>query len=224
MPNHVAINEQFFETWSAESAWVLGILFTDGHYGKANASGIRRIYISQKETELLEKVKALMGSKHKILENTQSGKLSKIHYFTFTNKPIYESLLELGLVANKSHIIRFPAVPKEFVRHFIRGCWDGDGSFYYENNDPKRIRGDYVSGSLAFMKVFTEQLKELSGINNITIMRKHNKSNCYYIKLSPIQTVKLFSVLYETVPETMYLSKKHDKIRRSYDLLVLGVQ
>ena len=222
MSKHVEINERFFETWTPESAWVLGILFTDGHYGKANASGIRRVYVAQKDTELLEKVKNLMGSKHKIVRNKQSDKINIIHYFSFTNKNIYESLIKAGLVAKKSHIIKFPGMPKKYIRHFLRGCWDGDGSFYYENNNPKRIRGDYISGSLDFISIFVQELRQLSGINNISILQKHHKPNCYYIKLSPNQTVKLFPVLYEDVPETMYLSRKYAKIKQSYELLVLG--
>jgi hypothetical protein len=55
-------------------AWVLGISYTDGHFGKANSKGIRRFYIAQKEIELLEKIKTLMRSKHKILINTQPNR------------------------------------------------------------------------------------------------------------------------------------------------------
>lgn len=222
MPKRIAINENFFENWSPESAWALGVLFTDGHYGKANASGIRRIYIAQKDTELLEKIKNLMGSKHKIIKNKQPDRVNTIHYFTFTNKKIFDPLIKLGLVPKKSLIVKFPDVPEEYIRHFLRGCWDGDGSFYYENNNPKRIRGDYISGSLDFINIFVQELKQLSGISNISILRKHHKPNCYYIKLSPNQTVKLFPVLYEGVPETMYLSRKYAKIKQSYELLVLG--
>lgn len=219
MPRKVLINDDFFDVWSPEMAWVLGVVFTDGHFGKSNAKGIRRLYIAQKEIELLEKIKALMRSEHKIIKNTQSDKINTIYYLSFTNDKIYASLLRLGLVPKKSLILKFPNIPDEYLRHFLRGCWDGDGSFYYENGNPKRIRGDYVSGSFEFLNAFVDNLKKLSGIENIAVHKKHNNPRCFYIKLSPKATIKLFPIFYDNVPETMYLISKYETLKRSYEIL-----
>jgi intein/homing endonuclease len=34
----------------------------------------------------------------------------------------------MGMVPNKSLVLKFPDIPKEMYRHFIRGYFDGDGS------------------------------------------------------------------------------------------------
>lgn len=215
------INEEFFNNWSPEMAWVLGIIYTDGHFGAPSANGdCRRIYIAQKDMEVLEKVKSLIESEHKILRNTQSDRKNVIYYFTFTNKKIYKSLIKLGLLAQKSLVLKFPNIPTEHIRHFIRGCWDGDGSFYYEKDNPLKIRGDYVSGSNEFLQSLVNYLMTLGGISNIGIYtRKTGKNPSYSIKLSPQKTIKLFNYFYDNVNENCYYSKKYKILKNSYNLL-----
>jgi len=29
----------------------------------------------------------------------------------------------------------FPKIPDEYIRHFVRGCWDGDGTVYIEKRN-----------------------------------------------------------------------------------------
>jgi hypothetical protein len=57
---HDDINEDFFNEWSPEMAWVLGLLFTDG-----NANG-GRISITSIDFDLLEKVQKLLNSTRSI--------------------------------------------------------------------------------------------------------------------------------------------------------------
>lgn len=220
MTKKVLINEAFFDKWSPEMAWVLGVVYTDGYFGVANSKGVRHLYISQKEPELLEKIRSLMHSDHKILIRNQTDKTNKMHFLSFTNKKIYYSLIKLGIMPKKSLILKFPQdMPPECIRHFLRGCWDGDGSFYYEYNDPKKIRGDFVSGSHDFIKKYVDNIMKLTKINEIKIYEKHKKKHCFYIKMAPNQTIKLFPVFYDNVATNMFLARKYIKLRRSCELL-----
>lgn len=36
--------------------------------------------------------------------------------------------------------IKFPQIPPQSVRHFIRGCWDGDGSVYFTRHKLRYFR------------------------------------------------------------------------------------
>jgi hypothetical protein len=219
MSKKVYINECFFEKWTPEMAWVLGVIYTDGYFGAANKKGTRRLYIAQKDPEILDKIKLLMNSQHKIIRNTQTNKIDKIYYFSLTNDAVYQSLVHLGIRPRKSLSLVFPQdIPFDCVRHFLRGCWDGDGSFYYENDNPKLIRGDFVSGSYEFIQEYVNKLNHLLKLN-INLYKKHKSNNSYYIKLAPKQTVKLFELFYYNVSEQMYLIKKYNKLRLSYELL-----
>jgi hypothetical protein len=219
MSKHVNINQDFFNKWSPEMAWVLGVIYTDGFFGAPNSKRVRRLYISQKEPELLEKIKNLMCSNHKIIIRNQTDKINKMHFLSFTNEKIYNSLIRLGMMPNKSFILKFPQdIPQECVKHFLRGCWDGDGSFYYEYNDPRKVRGDFVSGSHDFIRVYVDKIMDLTGIDEIKIYNKHKNKNCYYIKMAPSQTVKLFPHFYDGVSEDMYLVNKYLKLKKSHEM------
>lgn len=44
------------------------------------------------------------------------------------SRKITEDLRALGLHHDKSYTLKFPDIPKEQYRHFLRGLFDGDGS------------------------------------------------------------------------------------------------
>ncbi|MBI4679730.1 MAG: hypothetical protein HY753_00585, partial [Nitrospirae bacterium] len=126
--NYHEINENFFSEWSPAMAWVLGLLFTDGCFSGS------RVTITSVDIELLEKVKNILGLSKPIAKRIQSYNKSKhIYSLEFYREQMREDLLKLGLVQRKSLIMQFPEVPEEYMRHFIRGCWDGDGSIYISN-------------------------------------------------------------------------------------------
>ncbi len=56
------INEKFFDNWTNEMAYVLGIILTDGNVGTDNG----RISISMKEGEHLKKIKKMLNSEHPV--------------------------------------------------------------------------------------------------------------------------------------------------------------
>ncbi len=131
----------------------------------------------------------------------------------------------------------FPNVPEEYMRHFIRGCWDGDGSIFFDEN---KLVASYISGSKKFIERLVEELYKIgiskSGLSYkvekvvkeflihvtkqmlskypdgrfpITIHMKNK--NAYYIKIQTRENVeKLFHYFYDGVDESMYLSRKYN--------------
>jgi predicted DNA-binding protein YlxM (UPF0122 family) len=88
------INEKFFSEWSAEMAWVLGLLFTDG-----NISG-GRVVLTSVDLDLLEKVKKLLNSSKQINKRTQSYDKSKhIFELAFSREKMMDDLIT-NLVIN----------------------------------------------------------------------------------------------------------------------------
>jgi hypothetical protein len=104
----------------------------------------------------------------------------------------------------KSTDMKFPQVPPEYMNHFIRGLYDGDGSFYI-NRFNGAVISQYRNGSLL--------QKELD--ISITIHR-NEKFNTYYIKIS--QKIKeLVAYLYKGDSEAIYLTEKYEHIRNLLD-------
>ena len=218
-----ALDEAFFETWTPEMAYVLGVFATDGNVGK------NRVSLTSTDLELVEKVQHLMRTSHPIRSVAPRGYSRKTQYkLDISSKWLARNLTELGIWARKSRTLRFPTVPEECVRHFLRGCWDGDGSFYLEG---KKFVASFVSGSKQFIIGVAGSLRK-AGItgqrprrpsrtrleedaNTVSIYedRRGGKVVCYQLKLFSRDVLALGTLLYEGVPESMYLTRKYEVYR-----------
>jgi hypothetical protein len=219
----IEVDENFFSSWSPEMAWVLGLIFSDGNLFIEKRTKDARISISQKETELLDKVKFLMNcnarlyhSPRKVYNDVVSGEL---YTLKLQNKKIFSDLISLGLVENKSLTVDFPNIPKEYARHFIRGCWDGDGSVFLERR--KRlstlILASFVSGSLSFINGMLYEL-EKGGLKRplINTSTYKRKNPIYSFKFHTTECKKLYHYLYENVPAEQYLERKYNVFKNYF--------
>jgi len=83
----------------------------------------------------------LIFRKERVYAKTKAGALYVVY---INNEKLYDNLVNLGLTPNKSLTMQFPNVPDEFVRHFIRGCWDGDGSVFVDKSS-RKMYANFVS-------------------------------------------------------------------------------
>ena len=210
------VNEKFFKTWTNEMAYVLGVIYTDGGLRPGilrdpqspDTLRVGRLTVAQKEPELLEKILRLMNCNAKLLfrnerkyEKTVAG---EVYYFHISSDEIYNDLVRLGLTPNKSLTIQFPTMPGPLLRHFIRGCWDGDGSVYLDSASGT-VCASFVSGSYDFVLGMLRVLNA-AGFSPRTI---HKVRRSFYFRYTGKQCLKLFQFLYDSVPEDQYLSRKY---------------
>lgn len=210
----IRYNENFFKEWSDEMAYVLGLIYTDGnlHIRKDNSGyelGI--LSFGQKEKELVEKFLHLMDCnatiryrERKEFENTTSGGL---YSFSIGNNDIANDLIRLGITPNKSLDMKFPYIPREYLRHFIRGFFDGDGSVYLEYG--KSIRVKLLSGSRDFVQSLNTVLL-IEGLSDRKISGGTQRTpNAFFIRYNTNQDVfQFYKYIYKDVPEEMYYLKK----------------
>jgi hypothetical protein len=173
--------------------------------------------LSQRAPDGLQKVLNLMRSSHMISakgKKSYKGVISgKIYSFKVWNKKLYNDLLNLGLTPAKSTDMKFPEVPSNYMNHFIRGLYDGDGSFYINRFDGAVV-SEYRNGSLEFITAAASILQKELGIP-ITV-HKHEKFNTYFIKIR--QKIKeLAAYLYKGASEAIYMTEKYDNIRNLPD-------
>jgi hypothetical protein len=205
------INEAFFDfsNWSPSMAWVLGLLFADGNL-KKNKPEFR---LSQRSPDGLRKVLNLMRSNHMIStreKKSYKGVISgKIYSIEIWNKKLYDDLINFGLTPAKSTDMKFPEVPPGYMNHYLRGLYDGDGSFYINRFDGSVI-SRYRNGSLGFITVVTAILQKVLKIP-ITIHR-NEEFNTYFIKISQ-KLNELVAYLYKNADETIYLIEKYNNIK-----------
>jgi hypothetical protein len=199
-------------------AWVLGIVCSDGNLTKE----IPLLKLDQKEPQLLNKIKRLMKCNAKLYYQQKtaykSGIAGEIYHLRIFNQKIYDDLIRLGLTPDKSMKVGFPVIPSQYVRHFIRGCWDGDGSVFIENQSGY-IRASYISGSINFIKGMLNEL-ERAGLPKRTIHKTRSKTPSYYFRFNGEQCEKLYHFLYDDVTAEQYLERKYKVFKDYFGVLL----
>lgn len=200
------INENFFETINTEAkAYFLGLLSADGNIAK-NENRIR-IGLHEKDKYILEEFnKQLEYEKPlKLIKKEQEigWNRSNQYLIEISSSKMRKDLEKYGLTTSKSLTLKFPTnIPKEYLHHFIRGYFDGDGCISVGK------KKNNVVVSIAGSKMYCENLSVI--FNNLSIystVSKHYKSNCYYNRIFSKKSIMNFYIfLYKE--STIYLQRK----------------
>ncbi len=215
------LNVDFFKHWSPEMAYVLGYFSADGSIA-INSGGSKYIHFDSTDKSLLEKVKALMNSRHRI-ESKAKGPSNKkdIYRLQIGSKEIYEDLLKLGFTRNKALSMRLPKIPVKYLRHFIRGNFDGDGSVsfgYYLRKNKKygktfSLLTVFTSGSKDFLEALSKVIFLNANLGPGYLGKKGKGGRLAY---SIKDSIKLFHYMYKDVDEKMYMVRKYKKLQEAF--------
>ena len=201
------VNHKFFKTWSEEMSYIFGYWFADGNInsnGKKKYNSNFGFSISSKDLEILKKIKEIMNSTYIITKSKKIVK-NKIFYtyiFKIYGKEIYNDIVKLGGCERKSLIAKFPQVPNKYVRHFIRGYFDGDGclSINYKNRNYPKI--DFL-GTKDFLSKLIEYLSHQTNI------RKYH--NIYSINYNGKKAQDILEYMYKD--SNIYLERKYKRYK-----------
>lgn len=201
------IDENFFSIWSDEMAYVLGLIITDACIRQPKKGSIT-VHLDINDRSLLEKVRKAMKSTHKIVPSKhQKG----LYLFGFAREQITKDLLRLGITPRKSLTVKFPDAPNKYLRHFIRGVFDGDGSVYLEKRSVKMpLRTKFISGSKDFIYKLERRLQKL-GMPKHTLYKRRKKNISYMFRYGHRNSIRLFHLLYSGVNKDLYLERKYRK-------------
>ena len=208
-------DEYFFENIdSEEKAYWLGFIYADGFIiSSRDAFGLS---LSVKDESHIEKFLKSIKSNNKISRyfNNMGFEYSRI---VIHSKKLKEDLIKNGCLENKTFLLKFPNIDKEYVRHFIRGYFDGDGSIigYVRKPNPKNREINYRV-SRAF-NIDSKKQNILIEIQNF--FSKHNiKTDINYIMRDDMYRLctsskeeieKIFHLLYDD--SNFYLNRKFNK-------------
>lgn len=204
------LNEEFFEKWSNNMAYILGLWFADGHIRhRANSGGEFAITLHEDDKHVLEDIKKEMNSEHKIYYPTKTSKCLRLSIYS---SKITDNIEKLGGTTAKSLTVQFPEVPKKYMRHFIRGYFDGDGSIRKEMQNTIT----FTCGSMPFL----EKLDKILLDNDIqkTNFRADKRSNgCEIILSRKVEIIKLCHYMYDNLDESdIYMKRKYDIAKERY--------
>lgn len=205
------INDNYFDIINSDNAYLLGFLAADGCIEK---DGSIKIGLSSIDKQFLEAIKLELQSNYPIRDyQTKDG--FNISEFIFRSQKIKDQLQQYGIVNKKTYSFLFPYnLPQKYWIDFIRGYWDGDGTFC--------LSGLYTRASLcAYNKKLLEQildiLEKTYNISKVNIYQ--NKSGLYYFQYSHTAAKQLYKIFYNSHPK-LYLFRKYEKCKQLFGDIV----
>ena len=217
-------NKHFFKNWSPEMAYVLGYFAADGCMF-INPRGSHFIEFTSTDRELIEKVKKCLDSKHllSVLDRSKKNDHWKTRFrIQIGSKEMFNDLLKLGFVPNKSNQLQFPALPDNFLSDFVRGYFDGDGcvhhGFYKRKNRPTLqfvFSTNFVSGSRKFLEELHFKLQMLAGIEGGFMT---NKQRGFQLTFAGNDSERLYKFMYDN-PKNLFLTRKYNKFQEAFKIM-----
>ena len=216
------LNGDFFKKWSPEMAYVLGYFAADGCMF-INPRGSKYVSFTSCDCEILQKVRRMLGSNHKFSVKKRHNRNWKDAFtLQIGSKEMYKDLIKKGFMPKKAFRFKLPPVPKKYMRHFIRGYFDGDGSItrgYFKRKDRNNKMTLYLltclsSANLPFLREISKVLKENIGITGGYIDKKGG-----HLAYSKLDSIKLFRYMYKGVSKEQYLERKYNKFQKAFSLI-----
>jgi len=179
-------------------AYVLGFWYADGNMKHQKSY---RVGFSSIDLEHLQLIKKSLGSTSPIVRYHLHGILRKSYNLWVHSKKLFYDLGTLGGVRNKSKVLKFPSIPEKFLKDFIRGYFDGDGSVHYIKYASTKngkiyteIRSNFTSGSREFLEHLRNFLSKKLSLSR----RKISQYGAHKFKLGYGQndTKKLLNYMY----------------------------
>ena len=207
------VNKKFFREWSPNMAYMLGFTCADGCvYQRTLSWELSNKFPSDKL--LLERFSKELDSNYLVEEKAKSYRLR------INNISLIKDLEKLGIVPNKTKILKFPRVPNNLLRHFVRGFLDGDGWIVtrVRKNGGKEICVGFSNGSLVFMNRLIYNLKNTLGIRNFNLRERKKLTKKGKIALTcqlefySDNASKIIHFLYDKLDnDNLFLERKFEK-------------
>lgn len=198
--------------WQSDFAYAIGLLASDGNLSKDG----RHMNLKSAEKEMVNNFKKALNLSNPV-KSKIVGQTSKKHfYIQFSDVIFYKFLNTIGLYPAKSKTIKKVEVPTAFFADFLRGLFDGDGTFYsyYDKRWPNSFvyQISFASASYDFIFWLKNKLAKLYGVKGF-IRKGDGVFNLRYVKRD---TKKIFEKMYhENNP--LFLSRKYFKINSAIE-------
>lgn len=199
-------NWAFFETDSEELYYFLGFVAADGYISDNDIE----IGLNVQDENLLERFRDLICPNKPIYKKDRTNSCTlKISCKSKINR--FKEFF--SMVSNKKHEeMIFPNIEDKYIKHFIRGYIDGDGTIDttkgYKNNKVYiglRLR---ILGNYEFLNELNKKTKLIYPHKTNAISKK-GQENVYVITYNFSTARALLEWLYEN--SNIYLNRKHAK-------------
>lgn len=209
-PKPVISNEVGFDEYSEESCYWAGFIAADGC---VDTKSRIRVMLKYDDITHLEKLKEFLKSTHTISSNTTTYNRCS---FEITSQHICDMLeLNFNVVPNKTDKLVFPKhLPQEYMRHYLRGYFDGDGSicesFSNKNSITSSIYATFASGCKHFSNDLFNYLQDKLALGGH--LQEFKDSIKYQLKYNTNDAKILMQYMYQDC--SIYLDRKYALYQR----------
>lgn len=193
------VDYKFFDKWTADSAYVFGFIAADGH---SHCGDKNYLQFELNNKDILEKIKYKMQFEGPVSESNRNTVKLQIN-----NKKIILDLIKKGIPEyDKTHLISYPeTLPPKFLRHFLRGVFDGDGSIY-KHGRYFRIQ---LLGTFDLLRGIKDNLPFNLSRNNIKYRGKKKGADVWVLDKTGKVAADIVDWMYADTD--IYLQRKYNK-------------
>jgi len=196
------IDKTYFEKVDTEhKAYFLGYLYADGYV----CDKLIQLQLHNKDIEILEYLnKELSPNTNMVLPIKNNGVRVNI-----CSVKLSKDIQNLGCVKNKTFRLNFPTIEENFISHFIRGCFDGDGCITFNKNSSEFSLLGTESFCISCKEIF---LKYIDNTITISISLHGKNKNIHRLRVcNQSSIIKILDWLYED--SHISLSRKLNKFK-----------
>jgi hypothetical protein len=199
--------------WSADVAYVVGLLVTDGYLSTDG----RHLALVSADVQALEAVRRILGLGNRITVHTSGrGIVSRLQ---FGDRLFVDWLISIGFTPRKTYTVGALAVPDGVFADFVRGHLDGDGSVIaYIDRHLQTRKASYVyrrlyvrflSASRPHVDWLRTRVAALLGIRGCVTTQRHPLSTVplYALQFAKREAITLLRWIYYA-PNLPCLSRK----------------
>ena len=201
--------------WSPNFAYAIGLIVTDG----CLSNNGRHITFVSKDIQQINNFLHCLGITVKIGKTYSGYKGTWAHRVQFGDVLFYKFLVGIGLTPAKSLTLKQIKIPNKYFFHFLRGCFDGDGTIY--SYWDKRWRSSfmfYVSFVSASRKyIYWLRSRIFHFLECTGHMKKDGKGSTYQLTYAKKESLKILRKMYAS-SVSVYLARKKLKADR-----ILGI-
>lgn len=202
--------------WSSDFAYAIGLLVTDGCLYNDG----RHMSLTTKDIQQAKNFKKCLKIDVKVgLKSNGSSKEKIYHHVQFGDVKFYDFLISIGLTEAKSKTIGIIKIPDQYFFDYLRGSFDGDGSFYsYWDPRWRSSHMFYIEFVSASKKHIDWLQKEL--INRIGVFGHITKTinKIYYqLKYAKKEAMAIIEKIYYN-RDVVCLSRKRKKIEKALEI------
>ena len=177
-----------------------------------NRRGAHFIEFQSTDKILLKAVAHALQSNHLIGKRIrQNPAWNNVYSLQIGSKEMFKDLKQLGMTVRKSNTLTFPNVPNLYLRHFVRGYFDGDGCVTVtryqlagRKKKSRTILSSFTSGSECFLHKLHLVLKKRAHVGGGSLYFHQG----YRLSFSVRASHALYRFMYESSAQSICLARK----------------